>query len=246
MQGGTIMNRLFLSQFMERFNAEKRLKPVAISWIVGVVIAGAAQMAGAAFTISPATLQSTGPCLFAEQLQKSASIRNQYTAKLVAALGGRVSASNSFEKMDGNKTPAPYREGESGQTEPTVNFWGFEIKQAISTTGIDWFSADCLGCHDGAVALSVRTVYKNNPLGRSRLLGSDQQMIGMDHPIGMDYNRYAAASKDYKPLFGISNKMVFVNGKVGCLTCHDPLNPEKGHLVMSDRGSALCLTCHNN
>jgi predicted CXXCH cytochrome family protein len=56
---------------------------------------------------------------------------------------------------------------------------------------------------------------------------------------------YAAASKDYKSQLGANNKMVFVNGKVGCLTCHNPLNPEKGHLVMSDQKSALCLTCHN-
>lgn len=242
------MNGLSLNQFMERFNAEKRLKPVAISWMVGVVIAGAAQMAGAAFTISPATLQSTGPCLFAEQLQESESIRNQYTAKLVAALSGTVLASNSFEAledMNGNMTPASYREGESGQTEPTVNFWGFEIKQAISTTVIDRFSSDCLCCHDGARAQSITTVLKNNPFKRSNLPGRNRQMIGMDHPIGMDYDKYAAASKDYKPLFGSSNKMVFVNGKVGCLTCHDPLITEKGHLVISDRESALCLTCHN-
>jgi predicted CXXCH cytochrome family protein len=214
--------------------------------MVGAVIAGAAQMAGADFTSSPVTLLSTRPCLFAEQLQESASIRNHYTAKLAAALGGTVSVSNPSEEMDGNITPASYPEGESGQAEPTVNFWGFEIKQAILTTGIDTFSVYCLGCHDGAAALSVTMVLKNNPPNGSRLLGGNRRMIGMDHPIGMDYNRYAAASKDYKPLFGFSNKMVFVNGKVGCLTCHDPLNLEKGHLVISDRNSALCLSCHNN
>lgn len=201
------MNGLFLGQFAERFNAEKRLKPVAISWMVGVVIAGTAQMAGADFTISPATLQSTGPCLFAEQLQESASIRNQYTVKLIAALGETVSASNSI--------------------------------------GIDTLSADCLGCHDGVGALEIKSVLKNNPPDGAHLRGSDNQMIGMDHPIGMDYNRYVAASKGYKPLSGISNNMVFVNGKVGCLTCHDPLIPEKGHLVISDRNSALCYTCHD-
>jgi len=42
-----------------------------------------------------------------------------------------------------------------------------------------------------------------------------------------------------------NTKMIFVNGKIGCLTCHNPLNAEKGHLVMSDRNSALCTTCHN-
>jgi predicted CXXCH cytochrome family protein len=238
-----LMIGLSLGQFMERFNAEKRLKPVTISWIVGAVITGTALMAGADFTISPATLQSKGPCSFMEQLQESASIRNQYTARLIAAQGGTVSAGNPVEGIKyGNITLA--FEGVCGQGEPTVKFWGLRTKQAIFTAGIDMLSADCLCCHDGVGALEVRSVYKNNPSDRSHLRSSNQ-MIGMDHPIGMEYNRYVAAGKGYKPLFGISNKMVFVDGKVGCLTCHDPLNPEKGHLVISDRNSALCYTCHD-
>jgi predicted CXXCH cytochrome family protein len=221
-------------------NSKKTSKPVAISWVAGVVFAGAAQVAGAGFTSLPATLQSTGPCLFSEQLQTLAPVRRQYLTKLVEAVGGTVPASNSVEEMYGDVTAASYRGDEGGQAEPTVNIWGFEIKRATGTTGIDALSADCLGCHDGVGATPVTTVLRNNPFG-----GSHRNLPGSDHPIGMDYNRYASVSKEYKSLFGIRNKMVFVNGKVGCLTCHDPLNPEKGHLVMSDRNSALCLTCHN-
>ena len=217
----------------------KRLSiPMSISCAVGVIL-GAAQIAGAGFTISPAPLQSTGPCLFSEQLQTSASVRNQYMAKLVAVAGGTGQAGNSIEQMYGNIKKASYSEDESREAEPTQNIWGFAIKQAASTTGIDALSTDCLGCHDGVGATPVATVLKNNPFA------SHQTLPGKDHPIGMDYNRYVASSRGYKSLLGVSNKMVFVNGKVGCLTCHNPLNPEKGHLVMSDRNSALCLTCHN-
>jgi len=219
---------------------KKISKPTAISWVVGLVVVGAAQMASAFFTISPAPLQSTGPCLFSEQLQTSAAVRKQYAKKVVAAIGGTVSAGNPVEEMYGNITPASYRERESGQAEPTEDIWGFEIQQEVRTIGIDTLSVDCLGCHDGVGALPVAAVLKNNPFVRSHMT-----LPGSDHPIGMDYNSYAAASKEYKSLSGISNKMIFVNGKVGCLTCHDPLNPEKGHLVMSDSHSALCLTCHN-
>jgi predicted CXXCH cytochrome family protein len=60
----------------------------------------------------------------------------------------------------------------------------------------------------------------------------------------MSYNNYVAADRGFKPV-GMNGAMIFADGKVGCLTCHNPLNPEKGHLVMSDRNSALCLTCHN-
>jgi predicted CXXCH cytochrome family protein len=66
------------------------------------------------------------------------------------------------------------------------------------------------------------------------------------HPIGMDYAAYSSRdNKNYKPAAAFNSKMTFVNGRVGCTTCHDPLNLDKGHLVMSDTRSALCLTCHN-
>jgi predicted CXXCH cytochrome family protein len=62
----------------------------------------------------------------------------------------------------------------------------------------------------------------------------------------MDYQSYVAFGRGkFKHISTFNSKMKFVNGKVGCLTCHDPLNPERGHLVMSDVRSALCLTCHN-
>ncbi|WP_243688226.1 cytochrome c3 family protein [Geotalea toluenoxydans] len=38
--------------------------------------------------------------------------------------------------------------------------------------------------------------------------------------------------------------MVLVDGRVGCLTCHDPLNRKAPHLVASNDRSNLCLTCH--
>jgi hypothetical protein len=61
----------------------------------------------------------------------------------------------------------------------------------------------------------------------------------------MNYASYVAADPtSYKPITAFDSKMIFVNGKVGCLTSHYPLNPKKGHLVMSDFQSALCLTCH--
>jgi predicted CXXCH cytochrome family protein len=219
----------------------KRLSiPRAISLTAGVALLGAAQIAGAGFTISPAPLQSTGPCLFSEQLQTSAPVRREYMAKLVAAVGGTGQASNSIEQMYGDIKKASYSEAASDHAEPALNIWGFENKHATHTPGIDTLSADCLSCHDGVGATPVTTVLRNDPMRSSR-----HPLPSSDHPIGMDYNRYVASREGYKSLFGVSNKMVFVDGKVGCLTCHDPLNPEKGHLVMSDRNSALCLTCHN-
>ncbi|HYS43305.1 MAG TPA: cytochrome c3 family protein, partial [Geobacteraceae bacterium] len=61
----------------------------------------------------------------------------------------------------------------------------------------------------------------------------------------MDYASYASFGRGYKQASMLNPKMLLVNGKVGCLTCHNPLNPDKSHLVMSDYRSALCLTCHD-
>jgi predicted CXXCH cytochrome family protein len=219
----------------------KSLPRVAFFLMLGVSITGAAQTAIAEFGATPLPLQSTGPCLFSEQLKTSPSIRRHYLTKLVAAVGGTLQAGNSVEQMYGSITPASYTsQDDYDQAEPARDIWGFDKKQKISVTGLDSFSADCLNCHDGVGAVPVTAVLKNNPFGKSH-----GTLPGSDHPIGMDYNLYASTSREYKSLFGVSNKMVFVNGKVGCLTCHNPLNPEKGHLVMSDKQSALCLTCHN-
>jgi predicted CXXCH cytochrome family protein len=105
---------------------------------------------------------------------------------------------------------------------------------------IDQFSRDCIVCHDGAGATSVGVDLRNNPESRHSRVNS----ITSDHPIGMKYNNYVALDRGYKAL-PMDTNMVFVNGAVGCLTCHDPLNLEKGHLVKSDQKSQLCLSCHN-
>ena len=105
---------------------------------------------------------------------------------------------------------------------------------------IDQFSRDCIVCHDGAGATSVGVDLRNNPESRHSGVNS----ITSDHPIGMKYNNYVALDRGYKAM-PMDTNMVFVNGAVGCLTCHDPLNLEKGHLVKSDKNSELCLSCHN-
>lgn len=104
----------------------------------------------------------------------------------------------------------------------------------------DSFSMDCLGCHDGVITKDIKVDYRNTPGNKIKHYDGSKE-----HPIGMDYAAYSAKdSLSYKRVNSYNSKMVFVNGKVGCLTCHNPLNPEKNHLVMSDFRSALCLTCH--
>jgi len=105
---------------------------------------------------------------------------------------------------------------------------------------IDQFSKDCIVCHDGAGASSVGVDLRNNPESHHSRVNA----ITSDHPIGMKYNNYVAQDRGYKAM-PMDTNMVFVNGAVGCLTCHDPLNLDKGHLAKSDKNSELCLSCHN-
>lgn len=88
-----------------------------------------------------------------EQLQESASIRNLYTARLIAAQGGAVPASNPVEDIKYGTITLTF-EGVRGQAEPTVKIGGSDIKQANLTIEIDTLSANCLGCHDGVGALA--------------------------------------------------------------------------------------------
>lgn len=208
------------------------------SVLVSAAVAGGVQPARAGLTMGPSLMKSEGPCAYSVQLQKSVEERRRYLVKLSSVLHEDVAENSAVEDMYGNIKPASYNEEESGGN-ILLTFLG--VRKEVAQGRLDAFSTDCMSCHDGASAVPVEANWRNNPYGDSwHSKGS-----GSDHPVGMDYESYVAANPNgYKQVFG-NNKMVFVDGKVGCLTCHDPLNPERRHLVMSDYRSALCLTCHN-
>ena len=112
---------------------------------------------------------------------------------------------------------------------------------AAPTPELDPLSKECIGCHDGASGPDIKVNLRNNPTRR----GSHVHSFEGEHPIGMIYQSYVDMKPGCKPISPEERNMVMVNGAVGCLTCHDPLNPAKGHLIKSDKNSALCLTCHD-
>jgi predicted CXXCH cytochrome family protein len=83
---------------------------------------------------------------------------------------------------------------------------------------IETLAHKCLTCHDGRVATSIG--------------GSKDHKIDIIYIPGRDYNYVS------------DKRIVFVNGKVTCISCHNPYASEEGRLVISDSGSRLCLTCH--
>jgi hypothetical protein len=105
---------------------------------------------------------------------------------------------------------------------------------------LDSFSAGCLSCHDGKTASNVRANFINSPDKKNKMI-----RISGKHPIGMDYEQYASANKNLKSLDEISIHLTLAEGRVSCITCHDPLNKEQNHLVVTRSGADLCSACHN-
>ncbi len=170
---------------------------------------------------------TTRQCEFSIQLQKP-PYREDFIARVATAVADYWAANTA-------PSTAPETWDDSG-----FSLFSFGRASNAEQGGIDSFSKDCLGCHDGLRASDVSVDYRSRPGMRTGRLVS-----GKDHPIGMEYASYAAFGRGYKPVTALNTRMVLVNGRVGCLTCHNPLNPEKSHLVMGDFGSALCLTCHD-
>jgi hypothetical protein len=106
---------------------------------------------------------------------------------------------------------------------------------------LDTFSVDCLSCHDGISAPGKDVRYKNNSANRR----IDAESVLGSHPIGMHYGSYAYANNNFKRLGRLDSTMVLVDGKIGCLTCHNPLNKSKKHLAHNNQRSKLCYACHS-
>ncbi len=105
---------------------------------------------------------------------------------------------------------------------------------------LDSFSAGCLSCHDGRSASNVRSNVVNNPDKKSIM-----KMLSAKHPIGMDYEKYSEANKNLKSLDDMGQSISLVEGRVSCITCHDPLNSNQNHLTITKNGIDLCSACHN-
>jgi predicted CXXCH cytochrome family protein len=110
----------------------------------------------------------------------------------------------------------------------------FDQKQLLDDN-----SRECLSCHDGTVSTSTHTQIRS-------LSWQHKKDIGMSHPIGVDYEQvYLSKQKYFHPPERLDPKITLINGKLGCETCHNHYSKEKKHLVMNNRGSRLCLSCHD-
>ena len=104
----------------------------------------------------------------------------------------------------------------------------------------------CLQCHDGTIAKDATGSVNKDRFVHARNPGRFTTGHGRtDHPVGVEYPKIA---KGYRPLTTVlsSRKVKLPDGKVECISCHDPHNESGGKhmLVTSNARSALCLKCH--
>lgn len=103
---------------------------------------------------------------------------------------------------------------------------------------LDRISLECISCHDGSVgkATDFRVA------GEETLTYAGQYL---SHPIGMNYREATQQQRRLRPVESLSPLITLVDGKVGCSSCHNQYSHELTMLTTNNRGSALCLQCHD-
>lgn len=110
---------------------------------------------------------------------------------------------------------------------------------------LDSASLLCLSCHDGVIASDVYS--GGHAASLAHQLGSSQfgARTLSSHPIGV---KYPLAEPKYRAISLVKSdgRIVLPEGRVQCISCHDPHNTarNRGMLVKSNAGSRLCLSCH--
>jgi predicted CXXCH cytochrome family protein len=103
----------------------------------------------------------------------------------------------------------------------------------------------CLGCHDGTVAMS--TIGSSHAIlaGVREGFLLREGAVRTDHPIGVPYPVDRRRFRSKASVVATSGVRL-PDGYVECVSCHDPHNTTgvDKMLVMSNRRSALCLSCH--
>lgn len=103
----------------------------------------------------------------------------------------------------------------------------------------------CLGCHDGTLASSTIGSAHAMLAGVREGFNVPDGFVWRDHPIGV---AYPSGNRDYRPFGQVvaGGQIRMPQQRVECVSCHDPHNAMRVDkmLVMSNRRSALCLSCH--
>lgn len=92
----------------------------------------------------------------------------------------------------------------------------------------------CLTCHNGIIAKDISPCTKISCLLDPR----------SSHPVFKKYPPHGKES-EFAPSFQVQAAgIILKNGEVTCISCHNLMNQEGFHLVMENKRSRLCKTCH--
>ena len=139
------------------------------------------------------------------------------------------------------------------RADPGTYYETYKSKTLQATVGQPTGSSRlCLSCHDGTIALT-EVFNKSRPIAGTIFISSgDAGYIGTelddDHPISFVYDAALAAKnrKLHNPSGLPSDLPLDAQNQLQCTTCHDPHSNGFGQFLRSDnRGSQLCLSCHN-
>lgn len=117
-------------------------------------------------------------------------------------------------------------------------------------------ASNCMQCHNGSAGPRIAMKHSETPM-------QFRGHLSIDHPVGMDYNRYAHKSPDtYVLPARMDKRILFENGKVTCVSCHSTksepaalpdvaqtrtgsqqCNVGTGYTTGPNR-TRLCLSCH--
>lgn len=96
---------------------------------------------------------------------------------------------------------------------------------------LDKYSVECLSCHDNTISKFPQVNVQQ---------GLWRHSMGDSHPIGINYPR--SNNFIYPEL--LPREIKLFDGKIGCLSCHEIYSRENNMLVMNNKKSVLCLSCH--
>lgn len=110
-----------------------------------------------------------------------------------------------------------------------------DMAQEDKSTDIDALSLQCMGCHSGQTDAGGIRVGRN---------GIVRHASGAaNHPIGVPYPSLSR-NREFRPKSMLPKAIWLPDGKLSCVSCHQPYKKEHGQLVMPNDKSSLCLQCH--
>ncbi len=124
-------------------------------------------------------------------------------------------------------------------------------------SGVDKDAEACINCHNGVTATHITIKDAETPI---HIRGFQT----VNHPVGMLYDYYVSKKPGgYRPRASLDENIMFVDGKVTCISCHELKKYEVQELVYASnnlsgngdctasnqltigpREADLCVACH--